>query len=441
MGYIRAMSQGTLFGSAERPAASVDAPLAERMRPRDLDEYVGQRHLVAPHKLIAEMLRAGRPQSLILWGPPGSGKTTLARLLAAATKAPCIHFSAVLSGVKELRQAVADARASLARTGVRPLLFVDEIHRFNKSQQDALLPHVEGGTVTLVGATTENPSFEVIAPLLSRCSVVVLEALTRDEIASLVDRALADVERGLGARGLRLDAEARDFLLDHAAGDARTALNTVEAAATLASSQAVQTLSLALLEEAAQSRALRYDKGGEEHYNVVSAFIKSMRGSDPDAAVYWLMRMLEAGEDPRFIARRMVIFASEDVGIADAQALPLAVAARDACDFVGLPEGRIPLAHAAVYLAVAPKSNAAYAAMLAAGEDVRRHGALPVPQHLRNAPTRLMKDLGYGAGYEYAHDQPGGVVSHQHLPDDLAGRRYFRGDAAAGASPRPAKRD
>lgn len=424
------MGQGTLFDDEPQAPhggeiSASDAPLAERMRPRSLDEIVGQSHLIAPSRLIAEMVRGGRLQSLILWGPPGTGKTTLARLLAGATGATCLHFSAVLSGVKELRQAIADARSIRARTGVRPVLFVDEIHRFNKSQQDALLPHVEAGTVTLIGATTENPSFEVIAPLLSRCSVAVLEPLSDDDIGALVDRALADRERGMGALPLTLEPAARAFLIDQARGDARSALNTLETAATLAMTASMP-INVAIVEEAAQRRMLAYDKDGEEHYNVVSAFIKSMRGSDPDAAVYWLMRMLEAGEDPRFIARRMVIFASEDIGNADPHALPLAVAARDAADFVGLPEGRIPLAHAATYLAGAAKSNASYISMHAAIEDVRAYGALPVPRHLRNAPTALMKEMGNGRGYQYAHDQPEGWVEHGHLPDQLRGRSYYK---------------
>ncbi len=421
------MSQGSLFETPrpQQPAIPKDAPLAERMRPRSLEEYLGQGHLVGPSRLVGEMMRGGALQSLILWGPPGSGKTTLARLLANASDSLCLHFSAVMSGVKELRQSIVEARASQARDGVRPVLFVDEIHRFNKSQQDALLPHVENGTVTLIGATTENPSFEVIAPLLSRCSVVVLEPLGGEDLATLVEHALADRERGLGARELSIADDARHFLVDHAAGDARSVLNTLEAAATLAGRAGETTITVALIEEAAQRRALLYDKAGEEHYNVVSAFIKSMRGSDPDAAVYWLMRMIEAGEDPRFVARRMVIFASEDIGNADPQALSVAISARDAFEFVGLPEGRIPLAHAAVYLASAPKSNAAYMAMKAAAADVRQFGALPVPKHLRNAPTDLMKEIGYGEGYEYAHDRPDGKVEHHHLPDQLVGRRYY----------------
>jgi putative ATPase len=362
---------------------------------------------------------------LLLWGPPGSGKTTLARLIARAGGAHCIHFSAVVSGVKELRLAVEEARQQRRLYDRPSVLFVDEIHRFNKAQQDAFLPHVEDGTLVLVGATTENPSFEVIAPLLSRCSVLVLKGLAPRDLAGIVARALADRERGLGERGQTIEDAARDFLVERAQGDARNALNILEAASDLAQRHEMAAIDLAMLEEAAQHRALHYDKGGEEHYNVISAFIKSMRGSDPDAAIYWMMRMLAAGEDPRFIARRMVIFAAEDIGNADPEALRLAVAARDAFEFVGLPEGRIPLAQAAVYLATAPKSNASFKAMLAAAEDVAEHGALAVPMHLRNAPTRLMKDLGYGRDYEYAHDREEAQVAHHHLPDELRSKRYY----------------
>jgi putative ATPase len=334
-------------------------------------------------------------------------------------------FSAVLSGVKELRAAVEEARAA-RRRGQRTILFVDEIHRFNKAQQDALLPHVEAGTVTLVGATTENPSFEIIAPLLSRASVLVLEPLAPHDVRALIGRALHDTERGLGERRLDIDGPGLDFLVELSHGDARAALNMLETAADLARRRGVSVLTLPAIEEAAQHRAQRYDKSGDEHYNVVSAFIKSMRGSDPDAALYWMMRMLDAGDDPLFVARRMVIFAAEDVGLADPHALVLAVAAKDAVDFIGLPEGRIPLAEAAVYLATAPKSNSAYKGMLAAAADVSQHGPLPVPLHIRNAPTQLMKQLGYGRGYEYAHDQPDQVVQHPHLPETLVGRRYFQ---------------
>src|SRR5437870_925715 len=418
--------QSELFHTAPATkATSAHAPLAERMRPRTIDEFAGQQHLLGPGHVLRDMIESGRVESLILWGPPGSGKTTLAHLLAAASGAPAVAFSAVLQGVKELRQIVDDAALTLARTGRSTVLFVDEIHRFNKAQQDAFLPHVEAGTITLVGATTENPSFEVIAPLLSRTRVLTLEPLGDAETGAVIDRALADPERGLGRQKLALDAEARAFLVAHAQGDARVALNTLELAARLARTRRTHTVGVPLLEEAAQQRALRYDKAGEEHYNVISAFIKSLRGSDPDAAVYWMMRMLEAGEDPLFIARRMVIFAAEDVGNAEPQALQVAVAAKDAVHFVGLPEGRIPLAQAATFLATCPKSNAAYRAMLAAAEDVKRSGVLPVPLHLRNAPTPLMKGLGYGAGYLYPHDYEGAVVEQDYLPDALAGRHYY----------------
>jgi putative ATPase len=331
----------------------------------------------------------------------------------------------VLSGVKELRHILDEAQEQRRLYGKPTVLFVDEIHRFNKAQQDAFLPHVEKGLIVLLGATTENPSFEVIAPLLSRARVVVLESLSPDDLLVLLKRALQDEERGLGAQHLTADAEALQFIAQHAQGDARAALNILEVAASLAAQKEVAHIDLVLVEEAAQHKALLYDKGGEEHYNVISAFIKSLRGSDPHAAVYWLMRMLEAGEDPLFIVRRMVIFAAEDIGNADPQALSLAVATKDAVHFVGLPEARIPLAQAATYLATAPKSNASYQAMLAALDDVKTHGPLPVPLHLRNAPTKLMKGLGYGKGYQYAHSYEGAVIDQQHLPDALRERRYY----------------
>jgi putative ATPase len=395
------------------------------MRPRTLDEFVGQEHLLAPGRVLHDLIAGGQVESLILWGPPGTGKTTLAHLLAQASGAEAVTFSAVLQGVKELRQVIEDARETLQRTGKSTVLFVDEIHRFNKAQQDAFLPHVEAGTITLIGATTENPSFEVIPPLLSRTRVLVLEPLGPEVLGALVDRALADADRGLGAQRLTLSPEARTFLVDHAQGDARVALGTLELAARLATGRKTKALDLGLLEEAAQQRALRYDKAGEEHYNVISAFIKSMRGSDPDAAVYWLMRMVEAGEDPLFIARRMVIFAAEDIGNAEPQALQVAVAVKDAVHFVGMPEGRIPLAQAATFLATCPKSNASYTAMLAAAEEVKRSGPLPVPLHIRNAPTPLMKGLGYGAGYQYPHTHEDAVVEQTYLPERLAGASYY----------------
>ncbi|MCK6557240.1 replication-associated recombination protein A [Candidatus Binatia bacterium] len=395
------------------------------MRPRTLAEMVGQTHLVGPGRLLRELIDGQRLHSLILWGPPGTGKTSLALLIAHTTQAYFVRFSAVLSGVRELRELIDEARVRLRDSGQRTILFVDEIHRFNKAQQDAFLPYVEDGTITLIGATTENPSFEVIAPLLSRTSVLVLEPLPETGVRDLLERALADGERGLGTLGLRGEPAALAFLAQHARGDARLGLNALEAAANLAVTKRESVITLALAEEAAQHRALLYDKAGEEHYNVISAFIKSLRGSDPDAAVYWMLRMLDAGEDPLFIARRMVIFAAEDIGNADPQALQVAVAVKDAFHFVGLPEGRIPLAQAATYLATAPKSNASYKAMLAAADDVKTHGALPVPLHLRNAPTSLMKELGYGRGYKYAHDYEGHVVGQQHLPDALCDRRYY----------------
>ncbi len=395
------------------------------MRPLNLEEFVGQQHLLGPGKLLREMVDSGELHSLILWGPPGNGKTTLAQILASSGGAHCIHFSAVSSGVKELKKIIEEAER-LHRLGKPTVLFVDEIHHFNKAQQDTFLPHVEHGILILIGATTENPSFEVIPPLLSRCQVVVLYPLSTQEISEIIDRALRDPKRGLGPWGLELTSEGREFLAQQSQGDARIALNALETAAALTRREKnKKRIDLSHFQEALQKKTLLYDKSGEEHYNVISAFIKSLRGSDPDAALYWLMRMIEAGEDPLFIARRMIIFAAEDIGNADPQALQVAVAAKDAVHFVGLPEGRIPLAQVTTYLATAPKSNASYKAMLAAGGDVKEKGALPVPLHLRNAPTPLMEKLGYGKGYKYAHNFSDHIVEQEHLPEELKGRRYY----------------
>ena len=414
-----------LFGSSQPQSEQLAQPLAERMRPKSLDEFFGQEHLMGPGKLLREMVAAGELHSLILWGPPGSGKTTLAQILANSAGAACVHFSAVTSGVKDLKKIIQEAEA-LRRLGKSTVLFVDEIHHFNKSQQDNFLPHVERGTLILIGATTENPSFEVISPLLSRCQVLVLNPLAAQDIGKIVDRALRDSKRGLGAWKFELSTEARAFLIEHSQGDGRVALNALETAVTFVRNEpSNKTIGLKHLQEALQKKPLQYDKAGDEHYNVISAFIKSLRGSDPDAALYWLMRMIEAGEDPLFIARRMIIFASEDIGNADPQALQVAVAAKDAVHFVGLPEGRIPLAQAVTYLASAPKSNASYKAMLAAAKDVEEKGALPVPLHLRNAPTSLMEKLGYGKDYKYAHNFPDHVVEQEHLPKELVGRKYY----------------
>jgi putative ATPase len=403
----------------------VNQPLAERMRPRALAELVGQQHLLGEGRLLGGLAPGRTVPSLILWGPPGSGKTTLARLLGEAVRAHVVSLSAVTAGVKEVREVVAEAAARRDGYGLRTLLFVDEIHRFSRTQQDALLPHVEAGTVTLVGATTENPSFGVVAALLSRARVVRLEPLTVEQLRELAARALADRDRGLGG-AVTVDDALLDRVVALADGDARRMYGVLEAAAELAKVAGDGRVTAAQVDEAAQQRTLLYDRAGDEHYGVVSAFIKSMRGSDPDAAVYWMTRMLEAGEDPRFLLRRIVIFAAEDVGNADPQALPLAVAALQACELVGLPEAVLPMTQAVTYLATAPKSNAALTAYAAARRAVREHGPLPVPPRLRNATTEVQRQAGHGQGYRYPHDFEGAYVPEDHLPERLAGSRFYQ---------------
>ena len=406
-----------------RQVSEGSAPLAERIRPRTLEELVGQPHLLGDDKILARVVREDRVPSIIMWGPPGSGKTTIARVIAGATGAFFAPFSAVLGGVKEVRQIVADAEERTAFSGQRTILFVDEIHRFNKAQQDAFLPHVERGTIVLIGATTENPSFSVNAALLSRCRVLRLEPLGDDDLEALVQRALHDSDRGLGALGLALEPEAVRAIVAAADGDARRALTTLEIAAELARGSG--TIRVDDVVQAIGRKCLLYDKAGEEHYNLASAFIKSMRGSDPDAAVYWMLRMLDAGEDPLFLMRRMLIFASEDVGNADPRALQIAVAADHAVQRLGMPEAIFALTQAATYLSVAAKSNAALRAHVAARADIEEHGALPVPLHLRNAPTSLMRTMGYGHGYKYPHDHEGGWVDETYLPESLDGHTYY----------------
>jgi putative ATPase len=402
-------------------------PLAERMRPRTLAEVVGQEQLLGPGTWLRRSLEQKKLASVILWGPPGTGKTTLGRIVAAEIGAHFAAVSAVMSGVKELREAIAEAQGRLAQQGQLTVLFVDEIHRFNKAQQDALLPHVESGTLILVGATTENPSFEVISALLSRTKVLVLQPLSEADLRRIVDQALADPERGLGKEPLDVAPEVRDLLAREARGDARRALATLEAAAAVPrpDPDGRRQIDRQAVQEALARKALLYDKAGDEHYGVVSAFIKSLRGTDPDAALYWMARMLEAGEDPLFVLRRLVIFAAEDVGNADPQALVVAMAALEAFRLVGMPEGVLPMSQAALYLASAPKSNTALTAYTAARADVEAHGALPVPPHLRNAPTPLTKALGFGAGYQYPHNFEGHYVVENYLPESLRGRRYY----------------
>ncbi len=404
-------------------AGAHSVPLAARMRPQKLEEFVGQEELVGSSRPLRRAIERDAVPSMILWGPPGTGKTTLAEIVARATQAEFTHLSAVSAGVADLRRVVAQAQAR-KRLGKRSVLFVDEIHRFNKAQQDAILPYVEDGTVTLIGATTENPSFEVNSALLSRARVFVLKALSDDDVAAIVDRALRDRERGLGALEVRLDDDARTALVGLANGDARAALNALEFAAAAAHPEkGVRAIDRAQILDAMQRRASVYDKGGDGHYDTISAFIKSIRGSDSNAAIYWLARMIEGGEDPLFIARRLVILASEDVGLADSSGLCVAVAAQQAVHFVGLPEGFYALAHATLYLATAPKSNAVGRAYSAAMEDVQRTRNDPVPLHLRNAPTGLMRELGYGRDYHYTHDDYD--VEQVFLPENVIGRAYF----------------
>lgn len=409
------------------PNPTADMPLATRMRPLTLDEYVGQTHLLGEKGVLRQAISADHIPSMILWGPPGSGKTSLAAVIGRTAKAKIASLSAVSAGVADLRKVVEESQARLELTGQRTILFIDEIHRFSKSQQDAILPYVEHGTVTLIGATTENPSFEVNAPLLSRTRVYKLEPLSDDETMSLVTRSLEDTTRGLGRQQVAVESEAREYLVRMANGDARVALNALELAVTLAKPDGAGNRLVAEhdIAQALQRRVLPHDKHGDFHYDLISAFIKSVRGSDPHAAVYWLARMLEAGEDPLFVARRIVILASEDIGLADPQALSVAVAAQQAVHFIGMPEGLYPLTQATLYLATAPKSNSALRAYTAAREAVQETGNLSVPLHLRNAPTGLMAAFGHGKDYKYPHASAGNWVEEEYLPDPLQGRCFF----------------
>ena len=418
----------SLFQPIPNPSDAADAtrPLADRMRPRTLEEFVGQEQLVAPGKPLRTQIERDDTGSLIFWGPPGTGKTTLAKIIANLTKADFIEFSAVLAGIKEIKQVMADAERA-RQYGTRTIVFIDEIHRFNKAQQDAFLPHVEKGNIRLIGATTENPSFEINSALLSRCRVYVLQPLTEEQIVLLLRRTLDDRQHGLGEMNLRASEDVLKKIASYTSGDARSAYNVLEVAAGLVrAAPGAREITDEIVRDALQKRVLLYDKSGEEHYNLISALHKSVRNSDPDAALYWLGRMLEAGEDPLYIARRVVRMAVEDVGLADPSALGLCMAARDSVDFIGMPEGNLALAQAVVYLSVAPKSNALYTAYGAVLQDVEQTSADPVPLHLRNAPTALMKGLGYGRGYEYAHDLESKVADMQCLPDNLRGRVYYQ---------------
>jgi putative ATPase len=422
------MNEPDLFGHPEpsprnaAPDDDADAPLAARMRPRTLDDFVGQEHLLAPGRALRELIEKDEIGSLLLWGPPGTGKTTLARIIAERTASTFVPFSAVTEGVARVREIIAEARTRRQATGRRTILFCDEIHRFNKAQQDAFLPHVEAGVVSLIGATTENPSFEVIGALLSRSRVFVLQPLGDEDIETILRRALADAVCGLGAQTIEIDDDALSTMARESDGDARRALTALETAATLASDGHIDAR---IAREALQLRFAHHDKGGDQHYDMLSAYHKSLRGSDPQAAVYWMARMIEGGADPRTLFRRALAMAAEDIGLADPNALPMAVAARQAFDVLGPPEGYLPLAEMTIYLATAPKSNASYMALAEALQAARDTPAAPVPLHIRNAPTPLMKQLGHGAGYRYAHDFEGGYASQEYLPDALRGRTFY----------------
>ncbi len=416
-----------MFEQKSEEQKGKEAPLAARMRPASFHEFVGQEHIIGQGRVLRKAIESGQLPSIILWGPPGSGKTTLAYIIANTTVSHFSPISAVSAGVADLRRIIEEAKERRKLYQQKTILFIDEIHRFNKAQQDAVLPFVEDGTITLIGATTENPSFEVISPLLSRCQVFTLNPLTEREISVIILRALKDKLKGLGTLNTELDPEALSHLITMSNNDARVALNALEVAALATSPDAKgkRHISLPTIEDAIQHRALRYDKAGEQHYDIISALHKSMRGSDPDASLYWLARMLEAGEDPLYIARRLVRFASEDVGMADPQALVIAMAAQQAVHFIGMPEGNLALAEAAVYLATTPKSNSLYQAYSMVQDDIKQGPTASVPLHLRNPVTPLMKDIGYGKGYKYAHDYPGHFVPQQNLPDTLKGKHYY----------------